>query len=443
MQGSGVGYLNRASDVGREMTKERDTMKRTVASNIPRYFVYTALKGFGFGLFVAVWVIFLQEKRGLSLSQAALIDVTFFVAAAIAEVPTGIVADRFGRKTSMTAGAALMSLGILGWTVAPTLPLIMLAYVAMGVGITFLSGAEDAFFYETLQVTGRGDDYTRLLGRVSAVFPAALAFGSVASGFLAAIDVVLPFLIAGLVLLITLGIVLTFREPQTDKPADGQARPSFGEVLRQSLTLLRARPTLRYPILYLAIVPLASFMIESVFVQPQALALGVPIAGIGLIVMAVQLTNMVGSAWSNRVTARFGEGRVLYTAPMVIGSSLLLLAALQVLPALLLIALMGFLTAVVRPIMLSRIQEELSDDVRATMLSMQSLTFTIVAAISQPSLGAVADHWGLPAAYIALAASVSLLMVVLFAKSRQHCPQPVMVPCPAQVLEQVADSKLR
>src|SRR4026208_667157 len=109
---------------GRAMTKERDIMKNTFASNIPRYFVYTALKGFGFGLFLAVWVIYLQQQRGLSLSQAALIDVTFFVAAAFAEVPTGIVADRFGRKTSLTAGAALMSLGVLSWTVAPTLPLI-------------------------------------------------------------------------------------------------------------------------------------------------------------------------------------------------------------------------------------------------------------------------------------------------------------------------------
>jgi MFS family permease len=175
----------------------------------------------------------------------------------------------------------------------------------------------------------------------------ALALGSVSGGLLAAIDVVLPFLVAGLVLLITLGIVLTFTEPQTAEPSDTQARPSFG---------------------------------------------------------------------------------------MVICSSLLGLAALQVLPALL-IAVMGFLTAVVRRILVSRIQDELSDDIRATMLSMQSLTFTIVAAMSQPTLGAVVDHWGLPAAYVALAATVSLLMVGLFWKSRQHCPQPVMVPCPAQVLE--------
>src|SRR5215208_383461 len=100
----------------REMTKASDTMKQNVASNIPRYFVYTALKGFGFGLFLAVWVIYLQQQRGLSLSQAALIDVTFFVAAALAELPTGIVADRYGRKPSLIAGAALMTVGLIGWT---------------------------------------------------------------------------------------------------------------------------------------------------------------------------------------------------------------------------------------------------------------------------------------------------------------------------------------
>src|SRR5258705_12013099 len=93
----------------RETTKESDTMKRNVASNIPRYFVYTALKGFGFGLFVSVWVIYLQQRRGLTLAQAALIDTTFFVAAAFGEMPTGIVADVFGRKISMIIGAVLIT----------------------------------------------------------------------------------------------------------------------------------------------------------------------------------------------------------------------------------------------------------------------------------------------------------------------------------------------
>jgi MFS family permease len=405
----------------------------SVASNIPRYVVYTALKGVGFGLFLPIWVIYLQQQRGLSLSQAALVDVTFFVAAALAELPTGIVADRFGRTTSMTIGASLMTVGLIGWTFAPTLLLTIIAYVAMGVGMTFLSGAEDAFFYETVRASGRGDDYPRLLGRVSAIFPGALALGSVASGFLAGINMLLPFVLSGVLLLAALGIVLTLSEPPSEQRQHEQVRPSLRAVLAQSLTVLRDRPTLRVSMVYLAVVPLASFMIESVFVQPQALALGVPLAGIGVIVMAVQLTAMAGSAWSARITARLGEGRTLSTAPIVICSSLLLLAALQVMPALLLIGGMGFVTAVVRPILMGRMQQELSDDNRATMLSMQSLTFTMVAALSQPTLGAVADSFGLPAAYVALAGALSVVMVMVFWKGYRHVRQAAGTICSSQL----------
>jgi MFS family permease len=178
-------------------------------------------------------VIYLQQQRGLSLSQAALVDVTFFGAAALAELPTGIIAERFGRTTSMTIGSTLMTAGLIGWTFAPTLLLTIVAYVVMGVGMTFLSGAEDAFFYETVRASGREDDYPRLLGRVSATFPGALALGSVASGFLVAINLILPFVLSGFVLLVALGVVLTFTEPQAEQRPREQARPSLRAVLGQ------------------------------------------------------------------------------------------------------------------------------------------------------------------------------------------------------------------
>ena len=187
-----------------------------------------------------MWVIFLTQHRGLSLAQASLVDVMFFVAAAFGEVPTGIVADRFGRKTSLIAGAILLSVGILGWTFAPTLPFIMLSYFGMGIGFTFLSGAEDALFYESVQLAGRADDYTRLVGRAEAAFMGALALGSVSSGLLASINLILPMLVSGMGLLFMLGVVLTFKEPQTEERSGVQAPESFGEILRQSLALMRA-----------------------------------------------------------------------------------------------------------------------------------------------------------------------------------------------------------
>jgi MFS family permease len=265
-------------------------------------------------------------------------------------------------------------------------------------------------------------EYTRLVGRVGATMTGALALGSVASGLLASIALPLPFLIAALSYLVIFGIVLTFKETRDNKKADGQARRSYREVLRQAFVLMQARPTLRYPMIYLAIVPLAALILETLFVQPQAVALGVPIAGIGIVIMGLQATNMVGASWSAWLGKRLGERRMLYAAPLVIVISLMMLAALQALPALFFIVLISFVTAAQRPIVLSTIQGEVADNIRATLLSMQSLMFTVVAAIAQPTLGFVADHAGLPAAYVALAGSLCILILFLFWASRHHFP---------------------
>ena len=393
------------------------------SSNISRYFLYTAFKGFGFGLITAMWVIYLQQRRGLSLAQATIVDVTFWIAATLGEVPTGVVADTFGRKTSLTAGATLLSLGTLAWAFAPTMLLIMLAYAATAVGTTFLSGAEEAFFYESLQSTGRADEYTRLVGRAGATMLGATALGNLASGFLATVDLILPFLMAGLSLLGMLGIVLTFKETHTKEELGGQVRKSYRQILQESLAAMRVRPALRYSMFYLALVPLAAVIMETFFVQPQAVSLGIPLAGVGVIVMAMQLTNMAGSSWSDRIRAQFGERRILYSAPMLIVSSLILLAMFQRVSALLFIAVIGFITAVLRPLLLSRIQDEVPNDIRATILSMQSLMFTMLVAISEPILGAVADQSGLPAAYFGLAGGLSILILFLFWEGRGRFPQ--------------------
>jgi predicted MFS family arabinose efflux permease len=251
----------------------------------------------------------------------------------------------------------------------------------------------------------------------------ATALGSVASGLLASIILILPFLIAGLSLLTTLGIVLTFKEPRKDEKSGGQVRQGYGAILRQSIALMRARPTLRYPMIYLALVPLAAVIMETFFLQPQALTLGIPVAGVGVIVMAMQVANIAGSAWSDRIQARTGEGRLLYAAPAFIASSLILLAALQIVPALLFVAVIAFITAALRPLVLGRIQAEVSDYVRATILSMQSLMFTFLLAISEPVLGMIADRSGLPAAYAGLAGGLGLLVLLLFLVGRHHFPK--------------------
>lgn len=255
----------------------------------------------------------------------------------------------------------------------------------------------------------------------------ATAVGSAVSGLFASVDLILPFLIAGVSLLATLGTALTFKEPQAEEKGAGQTRISYREILRQSFTLMRARPALRSPMLYLAIVPMVALVMETFFLQPQAVRLGVPIVGIGVLVMATQFTNMAGSTWADKIATRLGEGRVLFIIPGIIVISLILLAAFQVFFSLLWIAVISFVTAVLRPLVLNRIQSQVSDNVRATILSMESLMATMLLTVSEPILGVIADRAGLPTAYVTLAAGLGVLVLLLFWTSSQYLLFPEIV----------------
>ena len=405
------------------------------AGNIVRFFLYTAIKGFGFGLFGALWIVYLQRERGLSLRQAAWLDATLFVAATLGEVPTGILADRLGRKRSLSIGAATMGLSTLGWVLAPTVAWVVAAYACLGLGFTFVSGVDDALLFESMRRAGRADAYTQVAGRAAATMTVALAAGSVASGLLASIHLTLPFFVDAGCYALLFAIVQTFREPvaESDARASWSAR-KFASTLKAAVALIRTRAALRYSMLYLAVVPVGAFILETLLVQPQAAAFDVPVAGIGAIVMSLQITGAIGAASSEPLARRAGETAIVWTAPVLITGGLVLLAGFRAPPALALIAVVSFVTAVQRPILFGRIQVEVPDDVRATVLSIESLVSTALAGATQVGVGALADCSGLPATYAALAVVVGVPSLLLLVGGRRHFRGSLRQPSPLAAL---------
>jgi predicted MFS family arabinose efflux permease len=223
-------------------------------------------------------------------------------------------------------------------------------------------------------------------------------------------------------LLAMFGVVLTLREPKSDESAGAHQHISYTTILRQAIAILRERPALRYAIFYLTLVPMAAMMLETVFLQPQAIALGIPLAGVGAVVMAMQLPKIIGSTWSHRIKTTFGDAKAIYVAPFLIVICLILFGLFQALPTLLFAATISFTTAFMRPIIMYRIQSSVADNIRATVLSLQSVLFAATAAILEPAMGYVADRGGLPASYYALAAGLLFLTLLLFWRSRSQFP---------------------
>lgn len=103
----------------------------------------------------AVLVPFFRDWGGIGLDRILLLNAWFMLWAFALEVPTGAIADRFGRKVSATLGYAIGAAAIGVYVSAPRLEVFLAAEVLMALGFALVSGAEDALLYDSLVFLGR------------------------------------------------------------------------------------------------------------------------------------------------------------------------------------------------------------------------------------------------------------------------------------------------
>src|SRR5512137_261289 len=133
-----------------------------IERNIPKNYLYTFLSGTR--LSEAIWMLYLAF-RGMSLVQIGLIESVFHVTSMLMEVPTGIVADRFGRKTSRLLGRVMAMAGTALMIGSRSFWGFALAFVFVALSFNLESGAGDALVYDSLIQCGKQDSYTKVKGR--------------------------------------------------------------------------------------------------------------------------------------------------------------------------------------------------------------------------------------------------------------------------------------
>jgi len=125
---------------------------RAYRGNIWRFFVVQGL--IHFLLWIPIWVVFLQDK-GVSLTQIGVLESVAWVLSAGLEVPSGAIADRWGRKASMAIGTFLYSMAMLLILADALSPMFLLGYALWNTSFAFISGADTAFLYDSLKADGR------------------------------------------------------------------------------------------------------------------------------------------------------------------------------------------------------------------------------------------------------------------------------------------------
>src|SRR3954447_7679730 len=143
---------------------------------------------------------------GLSNLEAFAANAFFTAGMMLFEIPTGVVADTWGRRTSYLLGTVTLAgstfLYWLLWVTKAPFWEWAIVSVLIGLGFTFFSGAVEAWLVDALRFSGYEGGMEAVLGRGQMVSGVAMLAGSVAGGVIAqATNLGVPFLLRVVVLL--------------------------------------------------------------------------------------------------------------------------------------------------------------------------------------------------------------------------------------------------
>ena len=383
------------------MTQTERTYYAVVALwNLPGWFMHP------------VYPIFLQS-RGLDLFEVGLILAIFQFGTFLFEVPTGAVADLYGRKISFLLSCLVRMAAFSMYSVAEGFAACAIAELVDAMGVTLASGAIDAWAVDGVRAEGDRRPPDRMFARSQAIVRAVMVLGGVACGYLAdRFGFTTTWLVAasfnGLAFL--LGLV-AMRDDRGARRASRLAAPrSLWTTVTGGVVAVRDHAVLRMLCL-LTVVSAAAMMPVVLYWPPRLEAM----AGTGFWLLgwawaALNVAALAGSLIVVPLLRRLRREWVLFGVALWRAGFLAAAACADSLwPALSALVIFEVGTAARQPIVTAWLNEHVGEDLRATVLSVGGMAFMLGGALGLVAIGAVARSFGIPAAWVVCAGSFAAM----------------------------------
>lgn len=182
-----------------------------VEKNIIRLYLVKISKWFN--LVMPIIVLFYQDNE-MGMQEIFVLKAIYSVAVVFMEIPSGYMADVWGRKKTLLLGSILGTLGFLMYSFSYGFWAFVVAEIILGIGHSFVSGADSAMLFDSLKAAKKTQNYVKEEGRITSAGNFAEAIAGVLGGFLAAISLRTPFYFQFAVAFIAIPASLTMIEPK-------------------------------------------------------------------------------------------------------------------------------------------------------------------------------------------------------------------------------------
>lgn len=347
--------------------------------NIKKYYAYQFMKEL-----IPIYPIYalMFENKGLSIAQISLLLGIWSVPAIILEVPTGVLADRWSRKKLIILGKLLKGLCYGVWFFADSFWGFATGFLLWGTGSSFVSGTEEALLFDSLKLNRTEESFERVLGRGQFLSGISTLLASVTGGFLGMyFGFHSVLLLSGLSAVIAAAIALSFQEVNLYK--DGlRQRESSGSLhtLKQSAGfVLKNKRVLMISLLSLLVILTAGVLDEYDQLIAKDYGLTVGLIGIWAAVrfLLMAFGSYIAGSLRKIIERATGIRDRMYTIGIMClaaGGFLIASGLIRFLGVMILYGLYYLLMASCGVLQEDYVQQKISQEGRATVHSMISLT---------------------------------------------------------------------
>ncbi len=368
-------------------------------------------------------MIYLAGFKHFSLLQLGMLEGIFHLTSFLMEVPTGAVADIWGKRISRIAGRYLFILSLIILFFADSFLVQALGFVLCALNYNLESGSGDALVYDSVLLLKEEKHYMSIKGKKEFLYQLSSILAFLLGGYLAVRSYPLVFLVTALFSILSLANAYFFTEPVFEKQKEeGHARPGkeafrfstiITSIVKQtadSLGIIIKRPRIAFLIIFSELI--FTFTTSMYFYLQNYWKSGGRTEWYMGIVFALQAAlSGISSVISPGIEKKAGERNILIYLPALL---LVCLGGIALTPCESFFYIMtGFLEGILLVAISDYINRMIPSENRATILSFQSMSFSFFMIILFPLMGFLGDTYSLKLTFLAIFLT-ALLVYMLY-----------------------------
>lgn len=366
----------------------------------------------------SIWVLYLAYC-GMNLMQIGLLEGIYHATSVVCEIPSGALADLVGRKRSMLLGRLCVTISCIIMLYTRNFWWFAISFLLQALGNNFNSGSEEALVYDSMICLGEEENYIRINGRINMVLEVSQTIATVAGGVMAEYSYFVCYAACTVISLLAVVPVILMAEPPVLKQPEEKKHLAAGRLVAEhfktSFGILASDLRILKIVTYFSVV-FAAHTLLFFYSQQYYYDMGCNKIHISIIMLFGGITSCFGAILSEKLYRRF-EKKISMLSAAVIALTLICYGAGNPALSIGMFIAANFFNSALYPIESEWLNCIIPSEQRATLISVNSMFFSIVMIVIFPIVGAFADAWSLTPVLM-LSGAVLLLFVFAWNSKR-------------------------